>query len=47
MIGMPAGSTAAIFAAQYHSDAPFATRCVIVSTLASMLTLPVWCWLVG
>lgn len=47
MTGMPAGATAAIFAARYESDAPFATRCVVMSTLVSMVTLPVWCWLVG
>lgn len=43
MTGMPAGATAAIFAERYHSDAPFATRCVVTSTLISMLTLPLWC----
>lgn len=43
MTGMPAGATAAIFAERYHSDAPFATRCVVASTLFSMLTLPMWC----
>lgn len=47
MTGMPAGATAAIFAARYDSDAPFATRCVVTSTLLSMLTLPVWCYCVG
>lgn len=47
MTGMPAGATAAIFASRYHSDAPFATKCVVLSTLASMVTLPVWCYLVG
>lgn len=47
MTGMPAGATAAIFAARYESDAPFATKCVVMTTLASMLTLPVWCYLVG
>ena len=47
MTGMPAGATAAIFAARYESDAPFATKCVVMTTLVSMLTLPVWCWLVG
>ena len=43
MTGMPAGATAAIFAERYHSDAPFATRCVVASTLFSMITLPMWC----
>jgi predicted permease len=47
MTGMPAGATAAIFAARYDSDAPFATRCVVLTTLISMLTLPVWCLVVG
>ena len=47
MTGMPAGATAAIFAARYGSDAPFATKCVVMSTLLSMLTLPLWCYLVG
>ena len=43
MTGMPAGATAAIFAARYDSDAPFATRCVVLTTLVSMFTLPAWC----
>ena len=30
MMGMPAGATAAIFAAKYGSDAPFAARNVVV-----------------
>lgn len=47
MTGMPAGATAAIFAARYGSDADFATRCVVFSTLASMVTLPMWCYLMG
>lgn len=47
MTGMPAGVTAAIFAARYDSDAPFATKCVVLSTLLSMFTLPLWSWLVG
>ena len=47
MTGMPAGATAAIFAARYHSDAPFATQCVVMTTLVSMLTLPVWSYLIG
>lgn len=47
MTGMPAGATAAIFAARYGSDADFATRCVVFTTLVSMVTLPVWCMVVG
>ncbi len=47
MTGMPAGATAAIFAARYNSDAPFATRCVVLTTLLSMFTLPIWCVVVA
>ena len=47
MTGMPAGATAAIFAAKYDSDAPFATKCVVSTTLLSMLTLPIWSLIVG
>lgn len=47
MMGMPAGATTAIFAARYHSDAPFATRCVVMTTLVSMLTIPLWYWVIG
>lgn len=47
MTGMPAGATAAIFAARYDSDEPFATQCVVLTTLLSMLTLPIWSYLVG
>ena len=47
MTGMPAGATAAIFAARYGSDANFATRCVVFTTLVSMVTLPLWCTIVG
>ncbi|MBQ8647916.1 MAG: AEC family transporter, partial [Oscillospiraceae bacterium] len=47
LAGMPAAATTALFAARYDSDAPFAARCVVLSTLLSMLTVPVWCWVVG
>jgi len=41
--GMPAGSTTAILAAQYGADERLAVRMVFLSTLLSMLTIPVWC----
>lgn len=47
MTGMPAGATATIFAARYKSDADFAAGCVVFTTLLSMVTLPLWCFLVG
>lgn len=43
MSGMPAGSTAAILAAKYDCDYTFATKCVVLSTLLSMITIPLWC----
>lgn len=43
--GMPAGSTTAILAARYDGDAPFASCLVFVSTLLSLITLPVLCLL--
>lgn len=43
MTGMPAGSTSAILAAKYGCDYMFATKCVVISTVLSMLTIPVWC----
>lgn len=47
MTGMPAGATAAIFAAKYHSDEAFATKCVVMSTLLSMITLPLLSYMAG
>lgn len=43
MTGMPAGSTSAILAAKYGCDYVFATKCVVVTTLLSMVTVPLWC----
>lgn len=47
MTGMPAGSTSAILAAKYDCDYMFATKCIVVSTLFSMLTIPVWGMVLG
>ncbi len=43
MSGMPAGSTAPIMAAKYGCDYKFATKCVVVSTLFSMISIPLIC----
>ncbi|MBR5287589.1 MAG: AEC family transporter [Clostridia bacterium] len=45
MSGMPAGSTTAILAAKYDGDAAFASCLVFVSTLLSLITLPMLCLL--
>ena len=46
LTGMPAGSTTAVLAEKYHCDAVLATKCVVLSTILSMLTLPLWCMLI-
>ncbi len=43
LAAMPAGSTTAILAAKYHGDEVFATQCVVITTVLSMIILPVWC----
>ncbi len=43
LAGMPAGSTTAILAAKYDGDSIFATKCVVFTTLVSMITIPLWC----
>jgi predicted permease len=40
LIGMPAATTTAIYPALYNGDAVFGTQCVVLSTLLSMVTLP-------
>ena len=45
LAGMPAGSTTAILAEKYGGDAEYASACVLVSTLLSLLTIPLLCWL--
>ena len=41
--GMPAASVTAVLAAKYDKDEIFATKCVVLSTLLSMVTVPLWC----
>lgn len=43
LAGMPAGSSTAILAAKYDGDYKFATKCVVVSTILSLVTIPIWC----
>ena len=39
--GMPVGSTTAILAQKYGADARFASKCVFISTVTSLVTVPV------
>lgn len=43
LAAMPIGGTTAILAAKYHCNAELAARCVTVSTLLSMVAIPLWC----
>lgn len=45
--GMPAASITAVMAAKYGKDETFATKCVVLSTLLSILTVPLWCLFLG
>ncbi len=42
LAAMPAGSTTVILAARYHVEEEFAGKCVVFSTLLSMVMIPVW-----
>ena len=39
--GMPIGSTTALLAQKYVADAKFASKCVFISTLTSLVTVPI------
>ena len=39
--GMPIGSTTAILADKYNANAAFASKCVFISTVTSLVTIPV------
>lgn len=46
LAAMPAGTTTAILAVKYHGDETFATNCVVLTTVLSMIAIPVWCLIV-
>ena len=43
LAAMPAASVTAVMASKYKKDEAFATKCVIFTTLLSLVTVPVWC----
>ena len=47
MAAMPAGTTTSILSSKYDGDALFATKCVVFSTLASLITTPIWSFLLA
>lgn len=46
LAAMPAGTTTAILAVKYNRDAEFATQCVVLTTILSMLMIPAWCMII-
>lgn len=42
LTGMPAGSTTSLLAAKYEADEVSAAKCVVLSTLFSIIAIPVW-----
>jgi predicted permease len=42
LAGMPVGSTTAILAAKYGGDASFASQLVAISTILSLISIPLW-----
>lgn len=47
MAGMPAPVTTALLSSKYHGDGRYATGMIFLSTLSSLVTLPLWCLLLG
>ena len=42
LAAMPAASTTAILAAKYEGDAVYASKCVVITTVLSLLATPLW-----
>jgi malate permease and related proteins len=42
LTAMPAGTTTGILASKYKGDAEFAAKCVVFSTIASLISTPIW-----
>jgi predicted permease len=45
LLGMPGAANTAIFAERYRGDADLASRCVFLSTLFSVMTIPLMVWI--
>lgn len=42
LAAMPAATTTALLASQYDGDAPYATKSVVVTTILSLVSTPIW-----
>lgn len=47
LAAMPAASTTAILASKYDGDAEFASKCVVLTTILSMIAIPMWCMILS
>lgn len=47
LILIPAPVTTALLSAKYHGNEGYATGMIFVTTILSLFTLPIWCWLLG
>ena len=47
LAAMPAGTTTAILAVKYDGDEEFATKCVVLTTMLSMIMIPIWCMIIS
>ena len=45
--GMPAPITTALLSAKYDGDETYATGMIFVTTIVSLITLPIWCVALG
>lgn len=45
--GMPAAATTAVLAEKYNCNSKFAAKCVFVSTLLSLITIPIFIMIIG
>ncbi len=45
--GMPSAATTAVLASRYHKNEELGVKLVVLSTLLSMITIPLWCIFLG
>lgn len=45
LAAMPAGTMTSILSAKYHGDSDFASKMVVLSTIMTLISLPLWCML--
>lgn len=43
LAAMPAGAMTSILSAKYHGDSEFASKIVVLSTIMTLVSLPLWC----